>query len=46
MGINNVSHVDEAVNLLRQSSMFHACSKETLTKVFKPYALRVAVSAY
>ena len=33
MGITDPKHVDEAVSLLRQSSMFHACSKESLAKV-------------
>jgi len=33
MGVTDPKHVDELVGLLRQSSMFHACSKDTLVKV-------------
>ena len=33
MGISDQKNLDEAVGLLRQSSMFHACSKETLAKM-------------
>jgi hypothetical protein len=33
MGISDPKQVEELVSLLRQSSMFHSCSKETLTKV-------------
>ena len=33
MGVQDPKHVDELVGLLKQSSMFHACSNHTLVKV-------------
>jgi len=35
MGISDPTHVEEAIGLLRQSSMFHACSKASLGKMAK-----------
>jgi hypothetical protein len=36
MGVQDPKHVDELVGLLKQSSMFHACSNHTLVKVSHP----------